>query len=944
MDPVTMGAVLLAIVTGVSEALSGQLWAGVTSLVRRPFHRKTAAGTQLSSGESEMAALLHTPGDQQKALVLAEVLLARAGADAGFEQALKGWWEQAAPIRASIGAVTNTISGGTQHGPVLQGRDFSGITFSAPPVPAPEDPGRALIADDASGTTRNTFAGGTAQGPVLQGRNFINTTFVTRQAAAAPVALAQLPAPVGGFTGRDRELAQVAALLDPAAAGGSVVVSAVAGLAGVGKTALAIQAGHAARAAGWFAGGALFIDLHGYDDAPVQPGQALDALLRALGIPGEHIPPGIEERAGLYRSVLAAMGDPVLIIADNASSEAQARPLMPGAGAHRVVVTSRHTLAGLGARLLDITVLDEQAAVALLDQGLRATRPDDDRISRDRAAANSLIRICGGLPLALRIIAALLAADPSLTVRELADELTDEIHRLAALHYDDGGGTSAPSVAAAFELSYRQLDEAAARMFRLLPVNPGPDVSTMAAAALADWPVSETRKVIGQLIKAHLVEVGTGAAARWRMHDLLRLYARQLSDAYADADGRNHAHDRLLGYYVDTTRAADTHVRALPGTPVPERFAGRDEALAWLDEERANLIAAVTIAASSSRDQVAMRLPLSLTEYLLWRRRFDDWLAVAAISRDAARRLGHRPGEASALLSLGFALVEARRFAEAISTCQAAAAIYRETGDWHGEGMALGNLGLALEGVRRFDEAISAHQAAVSIFRETGDRRREGMALNNLGRALEKVRRFDEAIGACHDAVAIYRETGDRHTEGTALTNLGVALREVRRFDEAISACHDAVAIYQETGDRHGEGSALNNLGRALQGVRRFDEAISAYHDAVAIFREIGDRYGEGTALGNLGIALGEVRRFDEAIGACQDVVAIYQETGDRHDEGMALNNLGLALAVLRRFDEAIRAYHDAVAIFRETGDRHGEDIALNNLKLDQAEQEKLGS
>jgi tetratricopeptide (TPR) repeat protein len=852
MDAVTMGAVLLAIVTGASEALGGQLWTGVTSLVRRPFHRKTAAGAQLPSGESELAALQQAPGDQQKALALAEVLLARAGADAGFEQALKGWWEQAASIRASIGTVTNTISGGTQHGPVLQGRDFSGITFNAPPVPAPEDPGRALITDDASGTTRNTFAGSTAQGPVLQGRNFINTTFVTGQAAAAPVALAQLPAPVAGFNGRDWELAQITSSLDPAAAGGSMVVSAVAGLAGVGKTALAIQAGHAARAAGWFAGGALFIDLHGYDDAPVQPGQALDALLRALGIPGEHIPPGTEERAGLYRSVLAAMGDPVLIIADNASSEAQARPLMPGAGPHRVVVTSRHTLAGLGARLLDITVLDEQAAVGLLDAGLRAARPDDDRISRDRDAASGLTRTCGGLPLALRIIAALLAADPVLTVRELADELSDEIHRLAALHYDDGGGTSAPSVAAAFELSYLQLDEAAARLFRLVSDNPGPDLSTAAAAALADWPVSETRKVIGQLIKAHMVEVGTGAAGRWRMHDLLRLYARQLSEAHADADRREQARDRLLGYYMDTARAADTHLRALLGTPVPERFASREEALAWLDEERASLIAAVTLAANSGRDQIAMQLPLSLTEYFSWRRRFDDWLAVTGISRDAAHRLGNRAGEASALLSLGLALVEARRFDEAISACQDAAAIYRETGDRHGEGMALGNLGAALRGVRRFDEAISARQASAAIFRETGDRHREGMALNNLGLALSEVRRFDEAINACQASRRIYRETGDRHGEGMALTNLGVALREARRFDEAISAHHDAAAIFRETGDRHDEGMALNNLGLALAVVRRFDEAISAYHDAAAIFRETGDRHTEGIVLNNL--------------------------------------------------------------------------------------------
>jgi len=268
------------------------------------------------------------------------------------------------------------------------------------------------MADGGGGETRSTISGGIQKGPVLIGRDFRNVQFGDIvQAAAAPVALAQLPALVAGFTGRGAELAEITALLNPAGGAGAVVVSAVAGLAGVGKTALAVQAGHAARQAGWFPGGVLFLDLHGYDDAPVEPGQALDALLRALGVAAEYIPPGAEERAGLYRSVLARISDPVLIIADNASSEAQVRLLLPGPGPHRVVVTSRHTLAGLGARLLDVAVLDDEAGVALLDRALRDARPGDNRIGADRRGAARLAGICGGLPLALQITAALLKAD-----------------------------------------------------------------------------------------------------------------------------------------------------------------------------------------------------------------------------------------------------------------------------------------------------------------------------------------------------------------------------------------------------------------------------------------------------------------------------------------------------------------------------------------------------
>ncbi|HXP21217.1 MAG TPA: NB-ARC domain-containing protein, partial [Streptosporangiaceae bacterium] len=268
--------------------------------------------------------------------------------------------------------------------------------------------------------TSNTISGGSQSGPVLQART-IHATF--QAGAAAPVALAQLPPQIAGFTGRDDELAVIARLLDPAGSAGAVVVSAVAGLAGVGKTALAVQAGHAAMRRGWCQGGVLFIDLHGYDESPVQPAQALDALLRALGVAAEHIPPEAEARAALYRSALAQISDQVLVIADNASSEAQVRPLLPGTGQHRVVVTSRHTLGGLGARLLDVTILDQVASLSLLDTALRMARPDDARVTAQHGAAARLAGYCGGLPLALQIVAAMLRADPGRDVGDLADDL-----------------------------------------------------------------------------------------------------------------------------------------------------------------------------------------------------------------------------------------------------------------------------------------------------------------------------------------------------------------------------------------------------------------------------------------------------------------------------------------------------------------------------------------
>ena len=674
----------------------------------------------------------------------------------------------------------------------------------------------------------------------------------------------------------------MAALLDPSGTTGGVVVSAVAGLAGVGKTTLAIQAAYAAREAGWFTGGVLFIDLHGYDQVPVQSGQALDALLRALGVPDEHIPDGTEPRAGLYRSVLAQMNEPVLIIADDASSEAQVRPLLPGIGPHRVIVTSRHTLTGLGARLLNVDVLDQATATALLDRAVRAARPEDDRISSDPAAAQRLVQACGGLPLALQITAALLAADPAMSAWELAAVLDDEVTRLVTLRYDDGAGMGAPSVAAAFELSYRRLDADAALLFRLLPSDPGPDVSTAAAAALVAWPPGQARTVLGRLAKAHLVEPASGGTGRWRMHDLLRFYARQLPDAHSGE--RAQAEDRLLDYYVHTTAAADANLRALPGTPVPGNFSDRDDALAWLDKEQASLILAVNLAASTGRDRIAMQLPLVLREYLAWRRRFDDRLAVIEISRNAARRLGDREGEATALTSLGSALRAVGRFEESIRAHREATEIFRETGDRHGEGVALNNLGIALREVRRFEESISADREATEIFRETGDRHGEGMALNNLGRTYRELGRFEDAIASFQQDIAIFRETGDRHGEGVALNNLGIALREVGQFEEAISAHQNAADIYRQTGDRHSEGLALDNLGVALQKVRRFEEAVGAHQDAVAIFRETGDQYAQGQTLDNLAVAYREMEQPDRATECWREAAAAMREADDQEE------------------------------------------------------------
>ncbi|MEU7082934.1 tetratricopeptide repeat protein, partial [Streptomyces achromogenes] len=554
--------------------------------------------------------------------------------------------------------------------------------------------------------TSNTISGGIFFYAVVQGRDIA----VQLPSQISP-ALSGLPAPASAFTGRDKHVEQLLADLAPrtGGAGGqrAALVSAVSGLAGIGKTELAVQT--ATRALNhpnnWFPGGVLFTDLAGYDpERRLSPVRALQGLLHALAIPGEHIPNGLEDRQRLYRSVLAAYareGRRILVVIDNASTASQAGPLLPTDGTTAALVTSRHTLDGLDARLHDLDTLDEAASTTLLGQALRHARGHHDtRITDDPQAATVIARLCAGLPLALRIAAATLAAAPTRPAASLAAALQAEHTRLDKLARPDR------AVRAAFDLSYQYLTFDQARLFRLLPLNPGPDASTTAAACLAGTDPDHAETLLQHLAEAHLIEPAQ-AWGRWRMHDLVRLYADEHGHTHANTDQRDSARTRLFTHYQDTTKAADNHLHTLP-VPRALHFPDRDHALQWLDAEHANLTATATIASALGHPATTTSLAFSLGPYLDYRRYFDDWITIAT----------------------------------------AALAVFREFGDRHGEGQALNNLGLALRAVRRFEEAIDAHTQAVTVFREFGDRHGEGQALNNLGLALRAVRRFEEAIDA----------------------------------------------------------------------------------------------------------------------------------------------------------------------------------------------------
>jgi tetratricopeptide (TPR) repeat protein len=652
-------------------------------------------------------------------------------------------------------------------------------------------------------------------------------------ASAESVVPGLLPRDVPGFTGREDELAQLARL----ARGGRVVVSAIGGTAGVGKTALAVHAAH--QLLGEFADGHLYADLRGYTEGqdPAEPGEVLEVFLRRLGVSAEEVPVTVEERSGLLRQVLASRR--VLMVLDNARSEGQVRPLLPGAGGSLVMVTSRSVLPGLEAdERISLDVLPKDEAAAMLAGAI-----GPDRARAEPQAVGELAGLCGRLPLALRIAGQVLAAHPAWPVAKMTQLLAGERDRLERL------GAGDLQVRAAFGVSYGLLAEGDSRLFRLLGLHPGPDFTTTAAAVLAgiEEEEEEAGRMLGRLAEAHLVT--EDAAGRFRMHDLLRLFARgTCQDTDNEAD-REAAEARLVGYYASLAGFLDSCVDPRL-RPAAERAAERNggtlpsvrEALAIFQVERPGLLVVLGLATQRGWDEPVWQLSESMTDSLKILRYLDDRVTIREAALAAARRAGNTRAEIGAMNGLGEAYRELGRLEEAIGCYLQALTICREVGERLGEGIALNNLGNAYAELRRFEEAIGCYQQSLVIRRETGDRLGDGIALNNLGSTYAELRRFEEAIGCYQQALTIHREVGDRLAEGMALNNLGSTYAELRRFEEAIGCYQQALTIHREVGGRYGEGQTLNNLGNAYRELRQPGRAAEYWRGAAAAMREVGDQ------------------------------------------------------------------------------------------------------
>ncbi|MFF9758772.1 tetratricopeptide repeat protein [Streptomyces caelestis] len=617
-----------------------------------------------------------------------------------------------------------------------------------------------------------------------------------------------------------------------------LLVFAVTGMGGIGKTALAVEAAHRARGKGWFPGGTLFVDLRGYDDDPVTADQAVLALLDALGVRDGDLPPTADRQYDTYRALLAERRDRMLLILDNASDPAQYLPLLPGTDHHRVLITTRDRPDALPARLIDLETLTPDDSVALVTRALHDTDERDGRPAREPGALRELTHLCGHLPLALQIAAGMLRRRRHRDIASLVAEIRDAGDPATVLDRGSPGtdlyGRSLV-LRPVLEASYRRLPPDQARLLCLLCLAPGAETGTEAIAALADLDTKFVVSLLEDLAARYLVtpvrsDNGTAFAMRWRLHDLVRVFGAGVvaGDAGLREEGEA-ARERVLELYARWVEAADGRLRWLPGKREPERFGDRGQALAWLDAERSGLVAAVEWGREERFAGAVVRLALCLAEYLIWRRYFDDWIAVAEAAREAARRSENRLGEANAWGNLGSALQETGRTGEAIDAHTRARDLFQAVGNRRGEALAWNNLGLALQYADRAEDAIDAHTRARDLYQAGRNRHLEAIAWNNLGLALRTAGRAGEAIDAHTRARDLFQAVGNRHREAIAWNNLGLALVQTGRMEEAIEAYGKCLKIYWEFEDSYGAGQTLSNLALAHEAARRPVEARTAW-------------------------------------------------------------------------------------------------------------------
>lgn len=662
--------------------------------------------------------------------------------------------------------------------------------------------------------------------------------------AATPPRPRQLPAGIPRFTGRDDELKALDELLpDGEHTTGPVVISAIAGTAGIGKTALAIHWAH--RVADRFPDGQLYVNLRGFDPSgpPVEPAVALRGLLEALIVPPRHIPSDPDAQTGLYRSLLADRR--MLVVLDNAFDAEQVRPLLPGSSSCLVLITSRNQLSGLvateGATPLVLDTLPDDDARRLL-----AARLGPERVVAEPVAVADLLAACAGLPLALAIVAARAAVRPGHRLTTVAEEV-----RRARSTLDPWSGPDrASDLRAVLSSSYRALDAETARLFRLLGLHPGPDLAIPAAASLAAIEPQHARRLLDRLAQANLViEHRPG---RWTLHDLLHAYAAELAEATDREHDRHSSLHRLLDHYLHVAHAAallvDPH-RGPPYTPAPPRpgvanidLSDQGQAMAWLTGEQAVLVRAIELGALIGLDSHAWHLASCLNVFFERHGYHFQILHVQAVALRAAERRGDVLAQAVAHAAIGVAYGAMGSYELAREHHERALDYRRQLGDLRGQALAHVNLAWLEYRQENFDGALRESRRAHELFLEAGDRAWQGRTLNMIAWCHCQLGDHRQAVALCSRGLAIQQEVGDASEEGFTWDTLGVAHHQLGDLAQAIDCFQRALALFDKHDNRRGRATVLHHLGNAQHAAGRTGAARSAWRAALELSEALGER------------------------------------------------------------------------------------------------------
>jgi tetratricopeptide (TPR) repeat protein len=651
----------------------------------------------------------------------------------------------------------------------------------------------------------------------------------------------QLPAASADFIGRAAELQALTGRLNWAggAGPGTVVILAIGGTAGVGKTALALHWAH--QVAERFGDGQLYVNLRGYDHSgiPTTPETAIRGFLDTLGVPPERMPPSSEAQAGLYRSLMARKR--MLIVADNARDERHVRPLLPASPGSLVLVTSRNELGGLaaaeGAQLINLDVLSHAEAVRMLAARLGTARAD-----AEPAAVEQIARLCACLPLALAVAAARGAARPGFSLAALAGELAGSSGRLDALDAGDAGS----SLRGVFSWSYRQLTGEAARMFRLLGIHPGPDISVAAAASLVGQAQSQARALLRELARVHLVT--EHVPGRYAFHDLLRAYAAEQAHRVGSRARRGTATGRVLDHYLHTaanaTRLLDpAREPVLLAPPAPgatvRQPADYQQALAWFEEEHEVLLATLTLAAGSGFDHYAWQIPWAMTSFLQTRGHWQEWAATQRTALAAATRLRDVAAQAISGRLLALAYTVLGNPEQARGHFDRSLALYQRLGDRPGEARIHQNLCVLADRQGRYDDALDHAEQALRLHQASGDKTSEAVALNNVGWCHGLTGDYHRAREFCRQALALSAEIGHRRLEAEAWDSVGYAEHHLGNLTAAVGSYQRALSLHQEAGDRFYEAETLTHFGDVRHAFGQPEKARQAWQQALSILEDM---------------------------------------------------------------------------------------------------------